>query len=436
VSAGVRRLVSLGLVLVLAGGCVSINNPHAATPTPDLPFESFAPGQTPDQVGGGGGGSTDQPQPGDTSGTQGPGPGDTSQPGSTADESVPASIVIPAEVTVQLNDAASGRAGGFFAATDQSFYDYVAVDAVVNPEEEGHDPLAQASAPDGPEFFFGSELDVLVGRDRGSDLVNIAQVFQRSGVEIVSLKSNGINQLSDLKGKKLTVLANGDDADATIAVKSVGLDPKKRDVRFDHEAFDPTLIGAGATDAMEVRYEDEYAQILEQDDPNSGNQYQPSDLSVIDISGGTAPLLQDGIYARASWLAQPGNVDVAARFVKAVLLGYVYCRDHLDDCAQSAEDAGALLPTQHERWVMNETNALIWPSPQGFGALDQAAWTATAQAALNAGLIRAMPDASAFRTDIVKQAEAGLSDVDFVGTGFQKQTVQITEGGADPSSQP
>ena len=57
--------------------------------------------------------------------------------------------------------------------------------------------------------------------------------------------------------------------------------------------------------------------------------------------------------------------------------------------------------------MMNEINALIWPSPDGIGFLSQDAWDQTVETALEAEIICAAPPAEAFRTDLAEAAWEG-----------------------------
>ena len=84
-------------------------------------------------------------------------------------------------------------------------------------------------------------------------------------------------------------------------------------------------------------------------------------------------MLQDAIFARASWLSQPGNEDVAVRFLKASFQGWIYCRANPADCVQYTLKNGSTLGAGHQTWQMNEINALIWPSPNGIGIMDPGA---------------------------------------------------------------
>ena len=52
-------------------------------------------------------------------------------------------------------------------------------------------------------------------------------------------------------------------------------------------------------------------------------------------------MLQDAIFARESWLAEPATRTSPIRFLRASFKGWIYCRDNPDDCIQYTVDAGS-----------------------------------------------------------------------------------------------
>ena len=139
-------------------------------------------------------------------------------------------------------------------------------------------------------------------------------------------------------------------------------------------------------------------------------------------------MLQDAIFARKSWLEKDANRDVAVRFVRASLKGWIYCRDHPDDCVQYTTDAGSQLGAGHQKWMMNEVNALVWPSPLGVGMIDPMFWQQTVKVAKTAKIIKSDPTIDAYTTDIVTEALKGITD-DMIAKDFTKGTVEVTAGG-------
>ena len=123
-------------------------------------------------------------------------------------------------------------------------------------------------------------------------------------------------------------------------------------------------------DVAEAMIYNEYAQVLEAENPETGELYQPEDLNVIDCNDVGTAMLQDAIFARAG-VARRGRQRGHRRPVpgRRLLQGWIYCRDNPADCVQYTVDAGSTLGAGHQTWMMNEVNALIWPSPDGIGAL-------------------------------------------------------------------
>ncbi|HYL41062.1 MAG TPA: hypothetical protein VET90_07120, partial [Candidatus Binatus sp.] len=139
--------------------------------------------------------------------------------------------------------------------------------------------------------------------------------------------------------------------------------------------------------------------------------------------------LHDGIFARAAWLKGAGNRATAVSFVAASIQGWVYCRDHQDDCVQFVTKGDPSLGTSDQRWMMNGINPLVWPSAKGAGIPDPALWTQTVTIATAAGLISASPGADANDQSIVSDAAAQLGGVDLVAAGWQTGVVAVAPGG-------
>ena len=79
---------------------------------------------------------------------------------------------------------------------------------------------------------------------------------------------------------------------------------------------------------------------------------------------------------------------------------------------------------------MNEVNALIWPSPQGVGVMDQKAFTRTASISRQFGVIKKLPK-GAFRSDLAKAAMNALKakGIDVTGANGRRATVTLRAGG-------
>ncbi|MYL08099.1 MAG: ABC transporter substrate-binding protein [Acidimicrobiia bacterium] len=340
----------------------------------------------------------------------------------------PAELV---EVSLQLQWVPQSQFAGFFAARDLGFYEDVGLDVTII---DGAVDIVPATVLDSgaADFAISWVPRGLVPREEGLNITNIAQVFQRSGTLQVSFADAGITGPADLEGKLVGNWGFGNEFELFAGLVSVGLDPQS-DVTLVQQDFNMTALINGDIDAAQAMTYNEYAQVLETINPDTGELFQPEDLSVIDWNDVGTAMLQDAIWADADKLETDAEYsDIAARFVEASLRGWIHCRDNFQECVDIVVAAAPPFGgPSHQAWMMNEINALIWPSPGGVGIMDQALYDQTIDVATSQGILQSAPDAGAFRTDIAEEAVANLeaAGYDVYGNNFQRRTVEVTEGG-------
>jgi NitT/TauT family transport system substrate-binding protein len=340
-------------------------------------------------------------------------------------------------VSLQLQWEPQAQFAGYFAADREGFY--AAEGLKVNFLRGGADIIPQnvGSDPNGPEFTIAWVPKVLEIRAKGqSDLVDIAQIFQRSGTRSVSWKSGhgpdpagttDITSPQQFAGKKVGVWDFGNEYEVTAGALKSNL-AQGTDYTKVIQPFDMTLLLSRQIDVAEAMIYNEYAQVLEATNPKTGQLYQPDDLNVINYNDVGTAMLQDALWSRDAWLKQSGNEDTAVKFLRASFKGWMFCRDNQDRCIQYTVDAGSTLPAGHQKWMMNEILPLIWPSPNGIGQMPVDTYNQTVSIAKTAKIIPGDPDAGAYRTDLASQALQGISG-DTKGTNYVKGTVQVTAGG-------
>jgi NitT/TauT family transport system substrate-binding protein len=351
-------------------------------------------------------------------------------PGSSAGASAGASGGGGANLTplkFQLQWVAQAQFAGYYAAADQGYYKDQGLDVQLllgGPQVNNVQVVSTGSAEIGTAWL----PNMLQAREGGADLVSIAQVFQKSGTRMVAFKSSNIAAPKDFAGKKIGSWLGGNEPELFAALTKAGLDPTKENVI--KQNFDMSGLLKGDLDVAQAMIYNEYAQVLEAKNPATGNLYQPGDLNVIDFNDpsiGTA-MLQDQIFARASWLKD--HEDLAVKFLTASFKGWIYYRDNPDKCVQIVLNKGSQLGASHQAWQMNEINGLVWPSPNGIGMLDKTLYDQTISIATTYKVLKAAPTSDATRTDLAKKALDALgSSVDTRGAGFQKATVSLKEGG-------
>ena len=325
-----------------------------------------------------------------------------------AHRSAGASAAALDEVRLQLQWAPQAQFAGYFAAQEQGYYE--AAGLKVTMLDGGPDVIPQAvgSAADGPEFTISWVPKVLQAREGtpASDLVDIAQVFQRSGTLSVSWKDSNITTPADFKGKKVGAWGFGNEFEVTAGCQEGRAEPRApttpRSSRRRHDA--------APLEADRCRRGDDLQRIRagprgqEPGDWRAQQADRPQRHQLQRRRDGDAP----GRAVRTRFLAGPGRSrGHRGRFLKASFQGWIYCRANPADCVQYTVNAGSTLGAGHQAWMMNEINPLVWPSPNGIGMMDPAEWQQSVDVALAAGIIKAAPPAEAYRTDLATAALAG-----------------------------
>jgi NitT/TauT family transport system substrate-binding protein len=340
-------------------------------------------------------------------------------------------------VRLQLQWVTQAQFAGYFAAIDQGYYTDAGLDVEIL--EGGVDIVPQTVLAQGnADFAIAWVPKALQSREQGAQITDIAQIFQRSGTLQVSWADSGIDGPEDFEGKNIGNWGFGNEFELFAGMTEAGLDPAA-DVQLVQQNFDMQALLNRDIDAAQAMTYNEYAQVLEAVNPDTGELYQPEDFTVIDWNEVGTAMLQDAIWADTERLESDAEYgETAQAFVKASIQGWVYCRDNPQECADLVVAQGSQLGASHQLWQMNEINKLIWPSPDGAGVIDQAAWDQTVEIALNtrnaegSTVITAEPEGLAFTNDYVEAALAELTEdgVDVTGEGFEPIEVELQEGGA------
>ena len=333
------------------------------------------------------------------------------------------------KVTLQLKWVAQAQFAGYFAAKAKGYYKQAGLDVSIKlggPDISPEQVVIGGRAEFGIDWF----PSLLSFRDTGENLVNIGQVFARSGTTEVTWKSSGINSFKKMKGKKFGVWILGNEFEQEAALVKAGLDPHK-DVTLVKQNFDMVPFLKHEIDASSAMTYNELAQVLEAKNPKTGKLYTLKDLNVFKMSSLGTGMLQDLVFVKGDWIKDKAHQATAVKFLQASFKGWIYCRDHWKDCVNIVLKNGPALPRGHQTWQMNEINALIWPNKLGIGVMDPAAYRNTANIAYKFKVIKKPATKASYRTDLAKKAVAALKKqgVDVYGKRWKKKTVKLTLGG-------
>jgi NitT/TauT family transport system substrate-binding protein len=338
-------------------------------------------------------------------------------------------------VKLQLQWLPQGQFAGYFAAQELGYFEEEGLDVEIIPS--GGDIVPQDALANGDvDYAIAWVPKVLGSIEQGANLTEIAQIFQRSGTLQVSWADSGIASVADFEGKKIGSWGFGNEWEIFAAMADEGLDSTT--VQIITQDFNMNAFLQGDIDAAQAMTYNEYAQLLETPNPDTGELYQPEDFDVINYEDTEGAMLQDAIWADTERLENDeAYQETTVAFLKAVIKGWIYAAENPEEASEITIAAGSGWGPSHELWMVNETNKLIWPAPNGIGVIDEAAFQKTVDGALaavnetGAHLITEEPPATAWTNDWIQRAldELEGEDLDLTGENFEPIEVTLEEGG-------
>lgn len=333
-------------------------------------------------------------------------------------------------VRVVLQWVVQAQFAGYFAADALGYYDALGLDVEIIPG--GPDISAdQLVAAGEAEFGVRPFLTTLAAREGGADFVSLARVNQTPPHVMVSFKEAGIETVEDMRGRTIGSWLGGNEPELFAMLRMYDIEPET-DVTIVRQGFDMSQLLNGEVEAAQATIYNEYAQLLETINPETGELYSADEFNVISIADEGIVTLQDNIFASEGWLAEGSNEAVATAFMQASLEGWIYCRDNIDECVQIILDAGAVLGQSHQTWMLNEFNDLLWPALNGIGILNEGdEFERSVEIGLTYSIISETPDEGAWRTDLVQTAVDNLiaQGLDVNGMDYERIEVELLPGG-------
>lgn len=181
-------------------------------------------------------------------------------------------------VKLQLQWLPQGQFAGYFAALDQGYFEDEGLDVEIIPS--GGDIVPQdALAAGNVDYAIAWVPKVLGSIEAGAQVTNIAQIFQRSGTLQVARADSGIESVADFEGKTIGSWGFGNEWEIFAAMAAEGLDAST--VRIVTQDFNMNAFLLGDIEAAQAMTYNEYAQLLESVNPDTGQLYQPDRKSVV-----------------------------------------------------------------------------------------------------------------------------------------------------------
>jgi NitT/TauT family transport system substrate-binding protein len=215
--------------------------------------------------------------------------------------------------------------------------------------------------------------NLIVARANGLDLINVAQIYQRSGLVLVTKKESGIGRGADIGAS--TGVGNwmgGNEYEIKALLSKLGM-PDKSLIQqgFDMNDFDNGNITAAS--AMT------YNELGLVKNSYEGALGYGDGVNVIDMNSEGVAMLEDCMFVKESWAG--ANRDKLVRFIRASLKGWKYACENPVEAAQIVFQAGSSVSQPHQEYMAAEVAKLVTIDTRGnpvsldnLGAFDEAAF--------------------------------------------------------------
>lgn len=224
------------------------------------------------------------------------------------------------DVTLQLKWVTQAQFAGYYVALDNGFYADEGLNVDIKPGGPDIAP-SQVIAGGGADVVLDWMPSALASREKGLNVVNIAQPFASSGMMLTCRKDSGIASPADFAGKTLGVWFFGNEYPFLSWMSQLGLatDGSDGGVTVLKQGFNVDPILQGQADCVSTMTYNEYWQIID-----AG--LTADDLIVFKYEDQGVATLEDGMYVLEENLNDAAFVDKMVRFVRASMKGWKWLK--------------------------------------------------------------------------------------------------------------
>jgi len=256
--------------------------------------------------------------------------------------------------TLQTKWVTQAQFAGYYVALENGYYD-----------DEGLDVTIKSGGPDiaPPQVMAGGGADILIewmpaalaSREKGLNLVNIAQPFKSSGMMLTCRKDSGISSPSDFADKTLGVWFYGNEYPflSWMSKLNMATDGSAGGVTVLKQGWGIEPILQKQADCVSTMTYNEYWQVID-------GGLSADELVVFPYDEQGVSTLEDGLYVLEENLTDPAFVDKAARFLRASMKGWEWASNNSDAAADIVleNDMSGAQTEKHQRRMMGEVNKL------------------------------------------------------------------------------
>jgi NitT/TauT family transport system substrate-binding protein len=331
----IALLLSLMLVVTFAAGCGSTSGSDSASPSTD----ASAPSDSPAAETG-----SDSPA------------AETSSDGELD------------HLTLQLKWIDHSQFMGYLVAAEKGYYEDEGIDIEILAG--GSDIIPEQNVYNGVADIGVTWVSSLMTyQAQGYDLVEVAQMFQKSGLLLVSQAASGINSPEDLEGKNIGSWFGGNEYEVYALLEKYGL---MDSVTLVQQDYTMDQVAEGSIDAASAMTYNELKLFYDEG-------FNKDEANVIDMNDEGVAMLEDCLFVTSEWAE--ANEDLLVRFLRASIKGWQEAIADTDAAGTLCWNYCGSISEAHQQYMAAEVAKLACPDgfdPSMIGYIDMDAVQQTA----------------------------------------------------------
>ncbi len=283
------------------------------------------------------------------------------------------------EVTLQLKWLPSAQFTGFFVAKDKGFYEEEGLDVNILAGGSDITPATQV-VNEAAQFAIANTYSILPFEEQDQPVVEVAQIFRKSTLEMASYPDSGIKTVEDLKGKRIGVWLGSSEYPVYSLLKKYNIN-KDTDVTIAKQDYSVDGLKNGSLDVACVHSYENYV--------------NDNDFNLIDLGKEGFSMLEDAVITNTEFAEK--NPEVVEKFLRATVKGWEYAYNNLDEAVDIVWNNVDQVSTTKDEQREFAKRVLDVVVPEGstvddIGTIDEANINSTAQISLEYGVIKEIPE--------------------------------------------
>lgn len=276
---------------------------------------------------------------------------------------------------------AQAQFAGYYMALEKGFYKKHGLDVVIEHATPitGSTEALKTGKADIVTLFLSTGIKNAAS---GMDIVEIAQISQKSALVLVTLKKSGIDTAQSMKNKKFGIWQCDFQEIPMAFMKKYDVNPKVIPI-----ASGINLFLWGGVDVLTVMWYNEYHTLMM-------HGLNTNEMNSFFLSEHELDIPEDGIFCSGKYFSE--NPDICKKFVEASIEGWEYAAAHKEETVKVVEKVMKKynLPFNmaHQNWMLARMIDLIFPNGKKLDTvLSEHVYNETVRILKESGSIKSAP---------------------------------------------